>query len=209
VIDISRTITAGAPVFPGDPPLRIESHSRIASGAACNMLRLECTNHILTHLDAPNHFFDGGATLDELPLARFAGPALVIDSPSREIPPEALPADPAGLNVLFRTGREDGYLSPAAAAALASRGANLAGIDSLSVDPLDSQDFAAHRTLLGNGVLILEGLDLAGVAPGRYTLIALPLKIERADGSPVRAVLFADDEIPARQRPLAPDLVRR
>ena len=67
---------------------------------------------------------------------------------------------------------------------------NLAGIDTPSVDRHGDGAFPIHRTLLGAGVLILEGLELAAVAPGHYQLIALPLKIARADGSPVRAVLL-------------------
>jgi arylformamidase len=190
LIDISRTIRGGAPVFPGDPPIVVEPLARIARGDACNTLRLASTNHILTHVDAPYHFSDQGATLDALPLARFAGPALLIEVLQREVTPEALPREFAGLNLLFRTPDGGGFLSPAAAEAIVRGGANLAGIDSLSVDPLDSHSFPAHRTLLGAGVLVLEGLDLARAAPGRYTLLALPLKIERADGAPVRAVLL-------------------
>lgn len=182
-------------MFPGDPPIHIESLSRISEGAACNMLRLSCANHILTHLDAPLHFFPQGLALDDLPLRRFLGPALVIHSPTPEIQASTIPASCEGLNLLFRTGSEDAHFSRAAAERIAASRANLAGIDSLSVDPVDSADFFVHRTLLGNGVLILEGLDLSQAAPGPYTLVALPLKIARADGAPARAVLLADYEL--------------
>ena len=78
----------------------------------------------------------------------------------------------------------------AAAAAAVERGVNLVGIDYLSVDRYGDGTYPAHRTLLRSGVLILEGIDLAHVAPGRYVLFALPLKIAAGDGSPVRAVLL-------------------
>jgi arylformamidase len=195
LIDISREIVSGSPVFPGDPAIRIEPLSRISAGAACNMLRLECSNHILTHLDAPLHFFAEGPALDDLPLHRFLGPALVIQSPSAEIAESLIPPSCDGLNLLFRTGSPDAHFSRAAAERIVSSRANLAGIDSLSVDPVDSADFFVHRTLLGNGVLILEGLDLSQAEPGPYTLVALPLKIARADGAPARAVLLADYEL--------------
>jgi arylformamidase len=195
LIDISRAIDSGSPVFPGDPPIQIEPLSRIADGDACNMVRLQCANHILTHLDAPLHFFADGAALDELPLRRFLGPALVITCDAAEIPAAVIPKSCEGVSLLFRTGAPNAHLSREAAERIVAAGANLAGIDSLSVDPLDSADFFAHRTLLGNGVLILEGLDLSDADPGPYTLIALPLKIARADGAPTRAILLADHEL--------------
>lgn len=68
---------------------------------------------------------------------------------------------------------------------------NLVGIDYLSIDRYGDEDYPAHRALLEANVLILEGADLADVAPGPYTLVALPLKIAGADGSPVRAILLA------------------
>jgi arylformamidase len=65
------------------------------------------------------------------------------------------------------------------------------GIDTPSVDPFDSKDLAAHHALISGGVVNLEGLDLDLVPPGLYELIALPLRIEGLDASPVRAVLRA------------------
>jgi len=85
------------------------------------------------------------------------------------------------------------YLTPQTAALLVERGANLAGVDYLDVDRCGDSQYTVHRTLLGAGVLILEGLDLAGVPPGRYRLAAFPLRIQDGDGSPVRAVLFSPD----------------
>ena len=79
--------------------------------------------------------------------------------------------------------------SPEAADWCVARGLGLVGIDHLSVDPVKGDDFPAHGTLLGNDVLILEGVNLRAVPPGRYTLIALPLKLHLSEGSPVRAVL--------------------
>ena len=109
-----------------------------------------------------------------------------------------------GVGVLFKTRnsafwenprgqfREDfTYVSPGAARALVSRGVRLVGIDYLSVEEFGSKEFETHRVLLSGGVVILEGLDLRAVAPGRYELICLPLKITAGsgDGAPARAVL--------------------
>ncbi|GIN95460.1 hypothetical protein J6TS1_13300 [Siminovitchia terrae] len=65
----------------------------------------------------------------------------------------------------------------------------LLGTDGPSVDAIDSKTMDAHHSLNDNGVYILENIVLTDVEPGDYELIALPLAIEGADGSPVRAVL--------------------
>ena len=72
---------------------------------------------------------------------------------------------------------------------LADRGVRLIGVDLPSVDPLDSKTLDNHHALGRRGITIVEGLWLDDVPDGRYELIALPLKIIGADGSPLRAVL--------------------
>ena len=79
------------------------------------------------------------------------------------------------------------------AAGLAARGVRLIGVDSPSVDPQDSKSMDAHHALRRADMRVLEGLVLDAVPPGDYELIALPLKIEGLDASPVRAVLRALD----------------
>jgi len=64
----------------------------------------------------------------------------------------------------------------------------LVGIDYLSVAPYH-QSIPTHRTLLGVGMIIIEGLDLSAVAPGEYNLYCLPLKLVGSDGAPARTVL--------------------
>ncbi len=105
-----------------------------------------------------------------------------------------------GDNVLFKT-RHSGpfekgkfderhvYITREGAEALIERQVNLVGVDYLSVDRFGDEDYPAHRTLLGNGALILEATDLSGVREGQYNLIAMPLKLSEGDGSPVRAIL--------------------
>ncbi|HOE97035.1 MAG TPA: cyclase family protein [Candidatus Sumerlaeota bacterium] len=203
--DISRTIASGGFVYPGDPPIALEPLSTIGvDGARCNMRMLHMNSHTLTHLDAPRHFVAAGATLDQLPVERFIGPALVVAAPRGVIEPEDLPGDELrGRNILFQTAAADQYetgrldepdggLSGAAAEELVRRGVNLVGIDTPSIDRFGARDFPAHTALLGAGVLILEGIDLRAVGAGWYTLIALPLKLIDADGSPCRAVLVSD-----------------
>jgi arylformamidase len=210
LIDISRPIASGAVVYPGDPPLEVERLCTAGEDSPCTISRLGgWTTHVLTHVDAPLHFVPGGATLDDTPLDRFVGEALVVEVEGDAVLPEHLPAgaDLLGVAVLFKTRnsvvpggpgatgfREDHvYVSAAAASVAVARRVNLVGIDYLSVDRYGDEAYPAHHILLGNGVLILEGLDLVGVGPGRYTLVALPLRIAGADGSPVRAALIAHD----------------
>lgn len=203
-IDISRTITEDAPVYPGEPRLAIKRLHSIAAGMPYNVLKLAWTTHFLTHLDLPRHFFDSGAAADELPPERFIGPAFVIEVDGPAVLPEHVPEDAAGMNLLFKT-RNSGYWDPLAwdtghvyisreaAETIAARGANLAGIDYLDVDRHGDEEYPVHRILLAADVLILEGIDLSGVEAGPYTLVALPLKIAGGDGSPVRAVLLPAD----------------
>jgi arylformamidase len=81
------------------------------------------------------------------------------------------------------------HATPELADWLGERGAVLLGIDTDSMDAFDSKDLPAHHRLTARGVAILEGIDLSRVQPGEYTLVALPLRLEGADASPVRAVL--------------------
>ena len=200
IYDISRTIAPGALVYPGDPPVGVTPLCRIGADSPFNVLRLEWTTHILTHMDAPRHCVSGGATVVDLPPERFLSDALVVEVNGPAVEPSHVPAGTHGLSLLFRTrhsgpwpaafDREHVYISVAAARRMVEERIALAGIDYLSVDRHGDEAYPAHRILLGAGVLILEGLDLEAVAAGRYRLIALPLKIAGGDGSPVRAVLL-------------------
>ncbi len=69
-------------------------------------------------------------------------------------------------------------------------GLRLVGIDSLSIDRFDSEHHPTHLVLLPKNVVILEGLNLSEVAPGRYHMVALPLNLQNADGAPTRVILM-------------------
>lgn len=203
IIDISRTISPAALVYPGDAPLGLEKLCQIDSNCPCNITQLTWTTHFLTHVDPPLHFIEGGASLDEVPLHRFSGDALVIEVYGDAVQAGDIPLEPEarGRNLLFKTRNSKDrdprifderhvYISSEAAKVAVARGVNLIGIDYISVDRFGDETYPAHQTLLGNGVLILEGLDLTDATPSLYTLIALPLKIAAGDGSPVRAILI-------------------
>ena len=204
--DISAPVDASSPVFPGDTPFRQRWAAQIAPGCPVNVSAVTLSPHVGTHADAPLHYDPDGAASGALSLAPYLGPCRVIHAigcgPLVQWPhiAHAIDANPAPLppRVLVRTyprmpvDRWDAALpafAPDTIARLADRGVQLVGIDSASVDPADSKDLPAHAACFRRGMAIIEGVVLDGVPEGRYDLIALPLRIEGGDASPVRAVL--------------------
>jgi arylformamidase len=205
LIDISQTLKAGIATWPGDTAFAPFWVMRLESGDSCNVGSVTMSLHTGTHADAPRHFLAGGATPAEMDPSPFIGKALVLDLAGvHTILPEHLGNLATGKTegierILFRTGtaRADqfmgtfAHLSDSAARLLADLGVLLVGIDTPSVDSSDSRELLVHKVLAGAGIAILENLVLAHVPAGRYELIALPLKLEGMDASPVRAVLRA------------------
>jgi len=208
--DVTVPISTALPVYPGDPKIELERVMSLEGGDVANVTRLGCSTHVGTHVDPPSHFIAGAARLDQLPLEVLVGPARVVDvGEAKAIDAAVLAAcDLAGVRrVLFKTrnsrfwppveGAEETYqfhedfvyLEPDAARALVELGVRLVGIDYLSVERFNFTEPTTHRTLLGAGVVIVEGLALRDVPPGDYELICLPLKIKDGDGAPARVVL--------------------
>lgn len=202
--DISQPIGPETAPYPGDAPFSHEWVLRRHDGAPCNVGTIRMSAHLGTHADAPLHFEDDGVDAASIDLGAYLGRCRVVDvrggrTANLVCVAELSAAFDGGVErVLLRTRERADHrvydpghraLEPAAAQALAAAGVRLVGIDTPSVDPGDSEDFAAHRALRAGGVAILENLDLAGVPAGDYELIALPLRLVGADGSPVRAVL--------------------
>ena len=204
--DVSQALSPSIAVYPGDPPLKITERLLIARGDPVNLSILEMSSHTGTHVDAPKHFLDDGAAVDELPLDRFLGKARVLDLTGVDA---ISAADLArheigpGERVLLKTKSSafvDGprfrtdftHLTPDGARHLADIGIRTLGIDSPSVDAYESNHYLAHHTLLGRGVVVIEGLSLGHVAAGKYEMVALPLRIRGGNGSPVRVVLIEE-----------------
>jgi arylformamidase len=205
--DITLAISAELPVYPGDPPVALESLARISAGGDTNLSRLSISTHCGTHLDAPFHYCDDGLTVDAVPLTLLIGEALVAELPDvMAIGRQQLAGLPLrGVKrLLLKTGnsallakgfsRDYAHLTEDGARYLLEREIGLVGIDGLSIERFDG-DGSVHRLLLGSGLVILEGLQLAGVVPGHYELICLPLKIKGGDGAPVRAILRAKEHL--------------
>jgi len=185
IIDISRELLS-APLFPGDPAPALEAVSVIGKGSEYNLSMLTMCVHNGTHLDAPAHFLQDGATAESIPLDKTIGEAEVVEAVGEIDAAKANSLLSDGVKRLFLKGRV--MIRPDAAAVF-SRSLDLLGTEELTVGRGDEIG-EAHRTLLGAGVVILENLDLSAAEPGRYMLFAAPLKIKGADGAPVRAVLI-------------------
>jgi arylformamidase len=201
ILDISQPVGTRTAVWPGDQPPALSWTMSRASGDSVNVAALTLSAHTGTHVDGPFHVDDDGARAADLDLARYVGPADVIDARGRAV------LDVGALEgrthvaerVLFRT-RDDVDptvfpdrvvpVTPALARALGEAGVRLIGTDAPSVDPIDSKTLDAHHALIDSGIAILENLVLTDVSPGRYTLVALPLRLTEADSSPVRAILI-------------------
>jgi arylformamidase len=191
--------------WPGEPGPELTPIKQMSEGDAADVSRLSLGVHTGTHVDAPGHFIPGGAGVESLPLTILVGPARVVyiedEGAIRVQALEDAALDGIG-RVLFRTRNGEQWsdrefqqdfvhLDPDAALWLANHGTKLVGVDYLSVDAFTAEEPRAHLTLLGAGVVILEGLDLRAVPPGDYLLCCLPLKLAGADGAPARTVLLA------------------
>lgn len=207
IYDISIPISNAMPTWPGDPSVVIESVKQIGKGSRSNVSRVSFSDHTGTHFDPPLHFIPGGKTVDQLDLNVLYGPARVVDFTRVEREITARDLERARIprrvtRLLFKTrssmlweraGFQQNYIGIAwdAAEWLVARGVQLVGVDYLSVETYGASEPRTHRTLLGAGIVIVEGLDLRGIKPGKYTFIGLPLKIQNGDGAPGRAILIA------------------
>jgi arylformamidase len=206
IYDISVPIRSGGLVYPGNPEIEITLQQAVAKGAGANVSAIRFGSHTGTHADAARHFFDDGQPVDEIPLERLIGPALLVSFADdvRAVGAAELKAkDLKGhKRILLRTRnsallsqkdfvRDYTYLAPDGAEYLVDKGVEVVGIDYLSIEQFHSGHHQTHRTLLAKSVVILEGLDLSVPPAGVYQLICLPLRIAGCDGAPARAVLIA------------------
>lgn len=206
--DVSVPISNRTPIYPGDPGIEIQQWKALANGDSANVSFLHFGAHTATHVDAPSHFVAGGARVSEMSLDVLIGPARVIEIPAdmTEIDRDFVSALDLGsvTRLLFKTRnsnfwsesqevfRKDfTHLTHSGAEVLINKGIRLVGIDYLSVEKFKSAKHETHLSLLANGVVILEGLNLREVPAGDYELICLPLLVAEGtgDGAPARTVL--------------------
>ena len=202
IIDITQGLSPGMAGFPGDAAYEEGWTFKLGPDCPVNVSRVSFSVHCGTHADAPLHYDAAGAAAGALALEPYIGPCRVIDARGKG--PVCEPSDigsaleGAPPRILLRLmDRPDPKQWPAGFRALAAetvdllaaKGVVLVGIDTPSVDPETSKTLAAHHACRRADMRILENLALADVEPGDYELIALPLKFENLDASPVRAVL--------------------
>ena len=202
-IDISVTIDpATLPSWPGSPAVRLTPIHSLSEGEEWNETELGFSVHTGTHIDAPAHFVSGGGTVDEIAPDRLCGRCLVADLTGHAVVTEAaleaaaIPPDTERLLLKTDNSRrwgpefDPGFtgLDEGAARWVVARGIGLIGIDYLSIQAYTAP-YEVHRHLLGEGVIVLEGLCLDGIEPGIFELVCLPLKLAGAEGAPARAVV--------------------
>jgi arylformamidase len=203
LLDVSVPLVAGMPTYPGNPEFELQPVKRIASGDTANNSRLIMGTHTGTHVDAPKHFIDDGAAVDALRLDLLIGRARVVEIRKRGgIGPQEL--GEAGLRedirVLLKTANsalwnsqgfhtDYTHLTEAGARYLVDQGVKVVGVDYLSVEQFKKEGAPAHRVLLSQAVVIIEGLNLSEADAGMYEMYCLPLRIPGADGAPARVIL--------------------
>lgn len=205
-IDVSVPIRSQMPNWPGNPPVWVREVEPFQQDDPARVSVVSMSSHTGTHLDAPAHYLEHGATIDEMPPEVGLGPAHIVHVGEAAIvePEHFADVDLASVDrLLVRTRNspalweEDDFvdtfahLSTEAAEHLAEADLDLVGVDYLSVAGYQRNEIPVHRALLGAGTWILEGLNLAGVPEGEVELACLPLNVEGCDGAPARALVRA------------------
>lgn len=207
IYDVSMTIHPGMMVWKGYE--KKKAHFSIDSDfqtGTVHETRVSLNVHTGTHLDAPLHVFEDGATIDSIPPERLIGPARVVDFTN--VTPSIGKEHLASLDLqkgewlLIKTrdsfnetddfDREFVFLNAEGAAYLAETGINGVAIDALGIER-DQQGYPTHKALFNADILIAEGVRLKDVPEGRYTFVLAPLKLTGVDGAPARAFLLADN----------------
>ncbi|MDN7243438.1 arylformamidase [Planococcus sp. N028] len=200
IIDISMELSNDTPQWPGDRPFEYGLTATKEESGSVNVGEVKTSTHMGTHIDAPFHYDNDGLTIDEMPLDVYLSRAQVMDVTGlNKITSDDLKKPEEGVTtVLLKTGvwkdrtkfpEQWPVFDTSIAFWLKENGIRLLGVDVPSVDQETSKDMEMHQAMNREDRFILESVVLDDVAEGVYELIALPLKIKGAEGSPVRAIL--------------------
>jgi arylformamidase len=205
LIDITVPLHNGMPHWPDDTPFDRTLDMDMKRGDIANLSTFRTSAHAGTHMDAPLHFVNGATSIDRMPLDAVVGRARVIEiHDEHQIRAAELEQHHLrdGERVLFKTRNSPAAwnqpdfsgdfvsVAPDAARLIVDRKVRLIGVDYLSIGKFGGDEGAeVHGIILGAGVWVIEGLNLAAAHAGDYELICLPLKIEGAEGAPARALL--------------------
>lgn len=207
IVDLTHLIKEGMPVFPGTESPVLEAANTLERDGFREK-KLHMYSHTGTHMDAPAHMIASGWTLDQVPADAFFGPAVKVDVRGLK------KIEKHHLELLIRPDTEflilwtgwDQYwgsenyfgefpaLSEEAAKWLSSLALKGIGIDAISLDPMNSVKFEVHLELLSSDKVLIENLRGLEQLPEVFLFSAMPLKLEDADGSPVRAYALLDKE---------------
>jgi kynurenine formamidase len=215
LVDLSVPLNERTQTYPGDPELTFLPHSTIARDGF-NLLAVHMGTQTGTHVDAPRHFEDDGATLESLPLSRFLGPAVIADvtalgarEPIRaehlvpvlpRLEPDTIVLLHTGWSRHFGTARyfDHPYLDADACRLLLDAGVRTIGIDAINLDETPDEEhpgvgFPVHHLIARVDGVICENLtNLAAVRSARPTVSLLPIAFTGTDGAPVRAVAYEE-----------------
>jgi len=193
IYDISQEVF-GCSTYHGDPSPKREVIFSMKDGYLYNLSAFYMCTHNGTHIDAPAHFLKNGATIDQLPLEKMVGTAyvcyhngLVTGEIADRFMREARNECGDDIRIILIRGRA--AISFEAAQVFAYDGVQLLGCEFQSI-AAGNLVIPVHRLLLDKGVLILEGLRMDFVNPGKYFLCATPLNLGNCEASPCRAILI-------------------
>ena len=206
LIDISPPLQADTPIWPGDTAFDNQPTWVLDDQCPVNVSRIVCSTHVGAHADAPLHYDPQGLPIGQVDLLPYIGACRVVHCLNAQsvVDLQTLQAalekftQPLPPRVLMRTYAhfpvnqwDDEFCAIDAEVIhwLHEQGVILVGIDSASIDPMQSKTLDAHHAVQAHDMRILENLYLDQVNEGDYELIALPLKLMHLDASPVRAIL--------------------
>jgi len=207
IYDVSLPIKNNMLVWPGDPAVSIKQISSVEKQGV-GKSEFFFSGHTGTHVDAPNHFVENGAGIDKIRLEKLYGACEVLDLTKikhKEIIPSDLKTANIGKGsrILFKTGNYKylfGSKFPKSYVSLSKEGAEylvkkkiyMVGTDFLGIEKRKNPGHPVHKTLLKNGIVNVEGLDLSNVPAGKYIIACMPLRVVDADGSPARVFLIKE-----------------
>jgi arylformamidase len=210
MIDVSVPLSPRTPIWPGAPRLELsQKKTDLGNGEEATSSTLTMIPHCGTHIDAPLHFAKGGKSVDAIPLDLLIGPCLVIEHTGDThiakddllaigfVPTKRLLIKTKNSARLRKGELGEDFLSllPDAIAHLMQSGVRLLGVDGLSIGPFGEMTTRNHLAFCGAGGVIIEVLDLSDVTPGKYSLLALPIKLEGVEGAPARVVLLQPKDV--------------
>jgi len=203
IIDISVAIIPDLVKWPGSFGFATESMIEIGVDTDANVTKIEMDVHLGTHVDAPLHFLSDGEDMSTMPLDKLMGRCYVLDCGSAKVISEdiARTVPSSATKVLFKTTNSDLWadlrhlfkkdfvgLDATASAQLAKMNLDLVGVDYLSIQGF-SEHNDTHRNLLKNRTVLLEGIDLREAEQGWYDICCLPIKLQKIEAAPCRAIL--------------------